>query len=84
MHKEMRNMVGKNQTEKALQVLAEDFGYDDITDYILENGHDTLIQGVCVSCHHTDQEIELDGGPCACDNCGQETFISPVKALGMI
>ena len=66
-----------------LQVLAEDFGYNNHRDLIDEYYLDGLVPGICTECGYT-TEYEPDQDRGWCEDCGKTTVKSALILAGLI
>lgn len=66
-----------------LSVLAEEFGHDDIMEFLESECQDGVCPAICTSCQHTAEgEPDLDRG--WCEGCGQQTLKSALVIAGVI
>jgi len=68
-----------------LNTLANDWGYDDPTDMMIEYVHDSLHPAICMSkdCDYsTEMEPDQDRG--WCENCEKNTVVSAGMLMGIV
>ena len=68
-----------------LNTLANDWGYDNLTDMMLEYVHDSLHPAICMSkdCNYsTEMEPDQDRG--WCENCEKNTVVSAGMLMGIV
>lgn len=73
--------------ETALELVAEDMGYDNIMDAVEGEGwaHDSVIVGTCRNaCGFINYSVEPDACNYHCEECNTETVDSVLVLLGVI
>ena len=66
-----------------LNDLLQDYGYDEVTDFMNDYGLDSIVPGICVECGAT-YEYEPDQARGWCECCESNTVKSGLVVLGII
>jgi hypothetical protein len=72
-------MAGKLRTLMKIE------GYDDLVEFLIENGSDSVCPGICINkgCNYT-TEVEPDQDRGHCEACGTQTVKSALVLAGFI
>ena len=67
-----------------LKQLMNEYGYEDFLDYMEQDGHDSVVPGICKTrdCDYT-TDVEPDQGGGWCEECNKGTVVS-AQILGGI
>jgi len=63
--------------------LLEEYGMDDIMQFISEFGHDSIVPGICTECGAS-YEYEPDQDKGFCEECGSNTVVSGLILMGVM
>lgn len=68
---------------EALTELMAEFGYDNVTDLLINECNDSIVPAICISCGAID-EMEPDQDQGYCEECGKNKVKSALILAGII
>jgi len=74
----------QTQSEQLLKKLADDGGFETITEMLERHTVDSVASGICTNCELIHNSIEPDADGYECEDCGEPCVQSSLVIAGVI